>query len=58
MDQKRIDFIQKRWAGRPNGSDVQELIDEITRLWEIIDSQTDIIEDRILDKMSDESSGE
>ena len=58
MDQKEIDFIQKRWAGTPIEPDIQKLIDEIARLRGIIDGQTDIIEDRILDKMADESRGE
>lgn len=53
MDQKQIDFIQKRWVGRPNGSDVQKLVDEIARLSDIIEMQTNTIEDTILDRLED-----
>lgn len=51
MDQKQIDFIRSRWAGRACGSDIQKLVDEITTLEEIIETQTYTIEDTILDKI-------
>lgn len=58
MNQKEIDFIQKRWAGRACGTDVKKLVDEITRLSDIVDSQTDTIEGRMLDAIGDQSDDE
>ena len=57
MEQKEIIFIQKRWAGRACGTDVKKLVDEIDRLSNIIDIQTDTIEGKILDDLSDYTGG-
>lgn len=54
MNQKEIDFIQKRWAGRACGTDVKKLVDEIARLEEIIEIQTDTIEGHLLDKIGNQ----
>lgn len=58
MDQKQIDFIRKRWASRACGTDVKKLVDEIARQSDIIESQTQTIEDRILDDIEDQSDDE
>lgn len=54
MDQKEIEFIRSRWAGRACGTDVKKLVDEIARLSEIIEMQTNTIEDTILDRLKDQ----
>jgi len=54
MDQKEIEFIRSRWAGRACGTDVNKLVDEITRLSQIVEKQTDTIEDNLLDKIGNQ----
>lgn len=51
MNPKEIDLIQKRWIGGSSESDVQKLIDEITRLSDIVETQTDTIEDKMWDEL-------
>lgn len=58
MNPKAISFIQKRWAGRACGTDVKKLVDEIARLSDIIDNQTDTIEGTILDGLEGQPDDE
>ncbi len=55
MNQQEIDFIRSRWSGRACGSDIQKLVDEITILSQIIEKQTDTIEDNLWDKIGKQS---
>ena len=58
MEQKEIEFIRSRWASRACGTDVQKLVDEIDRLSDVVERQTSIIEDRILDDIEGQPDDE